>query len=106
MARGRFSHQTTAATPIKSRMPTTTGQVRAGDSVFALRSMRKSSSVGLCGLTAIVHLEETAFRAPGQGWQRSGVDAPRARKQGAAQKYCRRRREESLINPVRAQFVV
>ena len=50
IAFGRFNHQTANPAMIKAAIEMTIGQIRTGLSGFALRSMRRSSSVGLGGL--------------------------------------------------------
>src|ERR1017187_1401382 len=66
MAPGRLSHQSTPTASTKTTTPIATGQNREVDSGSLVRSMRKSSSVGLGELIDNGRAQGTAFPPPGQ----------------------------------------
>src|ERR1035441_2348872 len=66
MAPGRLSHQITPTASTKTTRPMATNQNREDDSGSLLRSMRRSSSVGLGELIVNGRLQGTAFPPQGQ----------------------------------------
>src|ERR1035438_9782665 len=66
MGAGRLSHQTTAITSARTKMPTATGQNWDVGSGSGLRSIRKSSSVGFGELINNGRQQETTLSARGQ----------------------------------------
>src|ERR1017187_527382 len=65
---GRLNHKPTPTASTKTAMPMATGQTRDVDSGSLLRSMRKSSSVGLGELIDNGQAQGTAFSPQGQLW--------------------------------------